>query len=242
VTAADAGTWLRVRETVSAAGYADATAESEPSTLVPLPSEPPRPPVGGGVEPFAGQPDPQLVFRLDVPPAVSGTAAVGARLRAVAGRWAPAPATTELAWLRCSDRGDGCAPVARATGSSLRLTPRDAGSRLLLRERAAAPGHGSAEAFSALSAIVAAGLRLTGTASADRLTGRAGDDVLRGRAGPDRLSGGAGADRLDGGRGADVLRARDGRRDRVACGSGRDRAIADAADAVAADCERVGRR
>jgi Ca2+-binding RTX toxin-like protein len=80
--------------------------------------------------------------------------------------------------------------------------------------------------------------------------GRAGDDVLRGRSGDDRLRGGRGADLLDGGPGLDladagagddVVRARDGRPDRVVCGPGRDRVVADRTDRLAPGCELVRR-
>ena len=59
--------------------------------------------------------------------------------------------------------------------------------------------------------------------------------------GYDTVTGGPGRDRLSGGPGRDRLKARDGRRDSVRCGSGRDRVIADQLDRVAADCERVSR-
>jgi DNA-binding beta-propeller fold protein YncE len=113
--------------------------------------------------------------------------------------------------------------------------------------------------------------RLSGGSGADRLFGGAGDDRLDGeddagnRRRPeasrvsvgDRLSGGAGADRLvdrrgratlSGGAGNDRINARDRsasqrrRADTVRCGRGRDLALVDAADRVAADCERVQRR
>jgi hypothetical protein len=106
---------------------------------------------------------------------------------------------------------------------------------------------------------------LYGGAGNDRLGGEAGNDVLHGEAGNDRLTGSSGADSLDGGAGADHLSDFSGRdrfsggsgndlieaRDRfnrrvaddVRCGSGaNDRAIVDAADHVAADCEHVRRR
>jgi Ca2+-binding RTX toxin-like protein len=65
---------------------------------------------------------------------------------------------------------------------------------------------------------------LSGTGGPDRLSGRAGNDVLKGKAGNDLLQGGKGRDLLVGGRGADriiggpgndVLRASDGRADRL---------------------------
>jgi Ca2+-binding RTX toxin-like protein len=70
---------------------------------------------------------------------------------------------------------------------------------------------------------------LKGTAKADRINGRAGNDRLYGYAGGDTLVGGAGNDKLVGGAGADVLR----------CGPGKDTAVADDADSVGTDCEKV---
>ena len=84
--------------------------------------------------------------------------------------------------------------------------------------------------------------RLFGLGGADRLLGLGGDDVLDGGPGNDTLTGGVGRDTLHGRAGNDVLNARDGRRDRVVCGPGRDRVLADRADSVARDCERVARR
>lgn len=83
--------------------------------------------------------------------------------------------------------------------------------------------------------------RLFGLGGADRLLGLGGNDVLDGGPGNDTLTGGAGRDRLHGRAGNDVLNARDGRRDRVVCGPGRDYVLADRADSVARDCERVRR-
>jgi Ca2+-binding RTX toxin-like protein len=76
----------------------------------------------------------------------------------------------------------------------------------------------------------------------DRLSGGDGNDLIAGGGGSDRLTGGAGADNLSGSTGNDVVNARDGRRDRVSCGSGRDRVSADRADTVSRDCESVSRR
>jgi hypothetical protein len=88
---------------------------------------------------------------------------------------------------------------------------------------------------------------LTGTAADDLLYGLAGNDVLLGGRGNDILyggrgndvlNGGAGRDRLYGGPGNDILRARDGQRDVVDCGPGRDTAIVDRLD-HASGCEIV---
>ena len=82
---------------------------------------------------------------------------------------------------------------------------------------------------------------IRGTARADRLYGRGGDDRIFGLAGDDLLSGGADADRLWGGPGSDRLVARDGVRDLVICGPGRDVAVVDSLDLVHRSCELVRR-
>jgi hypothetical protein len=92
--------------------------------------------------------------------------------------------------------------------------------------------------------------RLTGTAGADLIYGRngndtlvggRGNDILNGGRGNDLLDGGPGLDRLYGGPGNDTLRARDGHRDVVDCGPGRDLARVDRADSVSG-CETIIRR
>jgi RTX calcium-binding nonapeptide repeat (4 copies)/Domain of unknown function DUF11 len=83
--------------------------------------------------------------------------------------------------------------------------------------------------------------RLRGTSGGDKLYGRAGNDTLTGLAGNDLLDGGSGRDVLDAGAGNDTLRARDGQRDIVRCGAGRDLALVDRRDVVARDCENVRR-
>jgi Ca2+-binding RTX toxin-like protein len=89
--------------------------------------------------------------------------------------------------------------------------------------------------------------RLSGGSGNDRLAGSRGDDRLFGGRGADALDGGRGNDRLIGGPGRDVLRgragrdvidARDGSRDIVDCGRGRDRARVDHRDRVRG-CEHV---
>ncbi len=72
----------------------------------------------------------------------------------------------------------------------------------------------------------------------DKASGFLGRDRIRGGAGNDRLDGGAGRDVVRGGPGKDRIEARDGKRDRVNCGRGRDRAKVDSKDRVI-DCERV---
>jgi Ca2+-binding RTX toxin-like protein len=69
--------------------------------------------------------------------------------------------------------------------------------------------------------------RLDGGGRGDSLDGGPGNDRIYGRGGADRLRGGRGRDLLFGGLGFDDLLARDGLRDRVAGGPGRDRARVD---------------
>ena len=79
-----------------------------------------------------------------------------------------------------------------------------------------------------------------GTVGRDTLRGTRGKDFLCGLAGNDRVVGGGGEDVLQGGAGADVILARDGRRDLVDCGAGRDTVQADRVDRLAS-CERIKR-
>lgn len=69
--------------------------------------------------------------------------------------------------------------------------------------------------------------RLVGGGGKDILLGGAGKDVILGGTGSDRLVGGPGADVLRGQSGADLLKAKDGRKDTVNGGPGRDTASVD---------------
>ncbi|MDP9224304.1 MAG: hypothetical protein M3P18_10685 [Actinomycetota bacterium] len=91
--------------------------------------------------------------------------------------------------------------------------------------------------------------RIEGRGGHDCLVGGQGDDVLRGQGGYDLLTGGRGDDTLvggpgvnayDAGPGRDFVDARNGRRELVRCGSGRDRARLDQSDR-ARSCEKVSR-
>ena len=81
-----------------------------------------------------------------------------------------------------------------------------------------------------------------GGAGNDRVNGGAGNDTISGGAGNDRIKGGAGRDKISGGAGNDRIDVRDGERDTVKCGSGKDTVIADKKDKVAKDCEVVRRK
>jgi Ca2+-binding RTX toxin-like protein len=82
---------------------------------------------------------------------------------------------------------------------------------------------------------------LTGALGSDRVSGGSGDDRLTGSSGNDEISGGSGRDVFSASSGNDTISARDGTRDRIDCGSGRDRVSADRLDKVASNCERVSR-
>jgi hemolysin type calcium-binding protein len=83
---------------------------------------------------------------------------------------------------------------------------------------------------------------LRGGSGNDGLTGKEGNDRMYGLAGNDVFVGGPGTDLFVGGPGADEVLARDGERDTVRCGKGRDHVVADARDRVSADCEDVSRQ
>jgi Ca2+-binding RTX toxin-like protein len=80
---------------------------------------------------------------------------------------------------------------------------------------------------------------LGGDQGAINFKGGPGDDVFFGTDLNDRASGGGGADQLDGEGGKDRISARDGERDIVNCGKGRDRAKTDKHEASVKGCEVV---
>jgi hypothetical protein len=71
---------------------------------------------------------------------------------------------------------------------------------------------------------------LAGGAANDDLIGGLGEDRMFGEAGGDRLVVGGGRNQVDGGAGNDSIEARNGERDRIICGVGRDRVRADRYD------------
>jgi hypothetical protein len=81
------------------------------------------------------------------------------------------------------------------------------------------------------------GERIVGTQGADTIKGMSGNDTIKGKKGNDKLNGGkgrdtvigdAGADKMLGGAGNDVIKAADGRRDKVIDGgAGKNRCVID---------------
>ncbi len=83
--------------------------------------------------------------------------------------------------------------------------------------------------------------RAWGGTGPDTLLGGRGKDLLNGGPHADVVHGGFGVDRLFGGKGNDRIMARDGRRDIINCGAGRDIAIVDNFDRVVPGCESIQR-
>lgn len=81
----------------------------------------------------------------------------------------------------------------------------------------------------------------TGTAGPDRIGAARGGQEVHGLGGADVLRGGPQSDVIDAGSGDDTVLVRGGGVDAVSCGPGRDVVVADRADRVARDCERVSR-
>jgi hypothetical protein len=159
--------------------------------------------------------------------------------------WAPAPPdfVTDPG-LTCR-RYDSCPPArltfSAAAGERNDVTAeRRPDGRVLVRD-AGAPLEPTADcpAFGSDGVLCppAGDLRMTlgdgddrASASGWRIAGGPGDDLLVGGAANDVLDGGPGRDVLAGGAGDDVLLARDGAVDRVRCGAGLDRVVADRRD------------
>jgi len=77
---------------------------------------------------------------------------------------------------------------------------------------------------------------VSGGAGDDVIDGRGGDDSLQGNAGADTITGGPGKDGVQGLAGRDDIRVRDGEKDSVGCGIGRDVVDADPFDDLAFNC------
>src|SRR5829696_10146905 len=79
---------------------------------------------------------------------------------------------------------------------------------------------------------------IRGLGANDYLSGGDGKDVLYGGPGEDRIDGGKGEDVIYGGDGNDGLAAKDGQRDKLYCGKGKDEYFADKNDYVDSSCEK----
>lgn len=146
--AGDVGTVLTVRVTVSSPGFVDGVGMAGTAEVAP-------------VEETPGE------FEMTEPPSITGEPRVGKLLTGDAGSWSPAPETTTYRWL-----ADG-APVAGATGGTLRLTPALVGAEISFEVTVAADGFTDGTAASDPTPAVRKGkARLTVTASPKRSTVR----------------------------------------------------------------------
>jgi len=83
--------------------------------------------------------------------------------------------------------------------------------------------------------------RILGGAGNDTIDGKAGNDCLFGEAGNDRITGGKGKDTISGGAGNDRIDSRDGVKETIDCGKGRDRVRADKSDKLVGCEKRVAK-
>lgn len=84
---------------------------------------------------------------------------------------------------------------------------------------------------------------ILGSDGPDAIASLRGDDWIHGARGSDRIVAGAGADEVWSGRGRDTVDVRDGARDLVHCGEAAgDVGVADRADTLIGNCNRVARR
>ena len=79
---------------------------------------------------------------------------------------------------------------------------------------------------------------LSGGPGNDMISGGRGNDIISGGPGNDRITPGPGRDRVNAGAGNDIIYSRDGQRDVIDCGPGKDVAIVDAFDRTR-HCETV---
>ena len=86
-------------------------------------------------------------------------------------------------------------------------------------------------------ATVAMPVYAIGGGGIDRIQTGPANDIIDGGRGADRITAGLGSDAIYGGDGDDIILARDGAKDVVVCGAGRDAVDVDPIDELAADCE-----
>jgi hypothetical protein len=129
--AADVGHRLRVSETAINAGGPGEPARSEATAVVvpPVPTD-------------------------EAVPTIPGRAQQGRLLTEANGAWTYEPTSYGYRWLRCDERGEGCAPIDGASGQAYTPTAVDVGHTLEVEETATNAGGTSEPALSAPTAIV----------------------------------------------------------------------------------------
>ena len=201
-------------------------------------------------------------------PTISGTLAVGSKLKASAGTWAPEPDRLIYQWQRCNAKGSSCSNISRARDASYQARPADGGKtlRVTVTARRGAEKLRVASTTTAPVSTVAAISRglvrkvFKGTKGADNVKGsrkhdliktgrgadtiraRAGSDIIKSGSGDDTIYAGKGKDIVVAGKGDDTVWALDKMRDKINCGPGVDRVVADKIDSIHKSCEEVTRR
>ena len=135
LTASDVGATIVVQETASNTAGAGNPALSAATALV-TSSDPASAPVNLG------------------PPTISGVAAAGQTLTESAGSWTNGPTSFSYQWEDCDTSGNGCTPIAGATGQSYTLTASDVGATIVVQETASNAAGAGDPAPSAATAVV----------------------------------------------------------------------------------------
>ncbi len=131
VTLADAGDTIRVLETATFDGAANAAMSAQTSVVLPLP--------------------PANV----TPPTISGLALAGETLSEISANWANDPTERGYQWLQCDSAGMSCSGIPGATSPTYKLTGNDIGHTIAVQETASNAG-GSTAATSSTTGVVAA--------------------------------------------------------------------------------------
>jgi Ca2+-binding RTX toxin-like protein len=199
------------------------------------------------------------------PPRVGADPREGRPVAAARGLWLGTPTVAfAYQWSRCDGEGQNCADIAGATDRVYTPTHDDVMNRLQVTVTATNDYGSAPGATSVPSAVVGESLVgtlddefLVGTPGSDFVSGLGGldwialgdgndvglggygNDSISGGDGNDILSGGPAHDRIRAGSGRDRIYARDGYRDLISCGAGRDFVRADRRDRVASNCEVV---
>jgi subtilisin family serine protease len=137
LAAADVGHTLRVQETATNEAGTSSPASSSATAVV--------------------SPTSQTTPVSTSPPAIAGTAQQGQTLALQPGTWSNSPTAFAYQWMQCDAIGQGCLPIAGATGSTYVLVAADVGHTIVVQETASnAAGSSSPASSSATSTVQAA--------------------------------------------------------------------------------------
>jgi hypothetical protein len=195
-------------------------------------------------------------------PIVTGTPKPGFLLRTTSGTWGgDTPFTFQYQWEQCDATGASCVALPGQIRNRYTISTKDLGFTIRVKittrnaygtmtiesdptdtvSRSPKPPKGRHIGGTTRADYLAGGGGndvISGGPGNDTLLGGSGSDVLDGGSGNDVIDGGKGADRITGGTGSDTIRAADGYKDVIDCGTGNDRVIADTDD-VLKNCESV---